>query len=91
MREAIAALSVDSSQPGQPSANELRKRHANVQDRIQGLWNTVHLFYKAIDKFEGLYHRVHCITFFEWGIQHKKTWKWRATPNSLCSRYLTYY
>ena len=56
IKEAISSLTVDSSQTGQVTAKELRKRHANVQDRIQGMWNTVQLFHRAIDKFEGMYH-----------------------------------
>lgn len=55
LNEAIANLSVDSMHSGQPSAGDLRKRHAALQDQIQGLWNTVHLFFKAINNFEGTY------------------------------------
>lgn len=38
---------------GQTSASESRKRHANLQEKVQGLWNTTNLFIKAIDRFEG--------------------------------------
>lgn len=55
LKEAISNLSVDSVCHGQVSATELRKRHANLQERIQGLWNTTNLFNKAICHFEGTY------------------------------------
>ena len=45
--------SVESSGQAQKSGSELRKRHANLQDRVQGLWNTASLFKKGIDHFDG--------------------------------------
>lgn len=53
LKEAINNLSVESANQGQISAGELRKRHANLQERIQGLWNTATFFNKGIDHFEG--------------------------------------
>ena len=38
-----------------PSAGQQRKRHANLQDRVQGLWNSTRLFEKALGLFEGRY------------------------------------
>ena len=38
---------------GGPSAGQQRKRHANLQERVKGLWNSVHLFDKAISFFKG--------------------------------------
>lgn len=35
------------------SASHLRKKHAELQDKVQGLWNMLHLFEKAIRLFEG--------------------------------------
>jgi hypothetical protein len=35
------------------SASQLRKRHAELQDKVQGLWNMLHLFQKAIGLFQG--------------------------------------
>ena len=37
-----------------PSASQQRKRHANLRDRVQGLWTRARLFEKAIAIFEGL-------------------------------------
>ena len=37
-----------------PSAGQQRKRHANLQERVQGLWNSTRLFEKALALFEGL-------------------------------------
>ena len=54
LKEAIANLLVDSAGPGQASGGQSRKRHANLQEKIQGLWNTANLFNKAIDSFEGM-------------------------------------
>jgi hypothetical protein len=34
------------------SASQLRKRHAELQDKVQGLWNMLHLFQKAIGLFQ---------------------------------------
>lgn len=36
-----------------PSAGQQRKRHANLQDKVQGLWNSTRLFEKALGLFEG--------------------------------------
>lgn len=49
VRECVSALTQGSS------ASQLRKRHADLQERVQGLWNMVHLFEKAIPLFEGQY------------------------------------
>ena len=35
------------------SASQHRKKHAELQERVQGLWNMVNLFEKAILLFEG--------------------------------------
>ena len=52
VRECVSALTQGSS------ASQLRKRHADLQERVQGLWNMVHLFEKAIPLFEGQYEVV---------------------------------
>ena len=45
------------------SVGHQRKRHANIQDKIQGLWSTSKLFEKALAHFEGMcyyyYNTVH--------------------------------
>lgn len=52
----MSSLSVvESSSHGQVSAGELKKRHSNLQERLQGLWNTANLFKKGIDHFEGAF------------------------------------
>lgn len=54
LKEAVHNLSaVDSGGHGQASAGQMRKRHANLQEKIQGLWNTTNLFNKGVDFFEG--------------------------------------
>lgn len=53
MNEAIANLSVGAVHQRHVSSNERRKRHANLQEKIQGLWNTAKLFNKGISHFEG--------------------------------------
>ena len=32
-----------------------RKRHSELSDQVQGLWNTARLFEKGIDLFEGYF------------------------------------
>lgn len=59
LKEAISSLSADPVSCGQTSAGEVRKRHANLQEKVQGLWNTTNLFNKAIDHFEG---KIGCCT-----------------------------
>ena len=34
-------------------ASQLRKKHTELQDKVQGLWNMLHLFEKAPEHFEG--------------------------------------
>ena len=54
VKEAIANVSANSTGHEQGSSvRQMRKRHANLQEKIQGLWNTVNLFNKAIGSFEG--------------------------------------
>jgi hypothetical protein len=71
LKEAIANFSASSVNQEQSSAGQNRKRHAQVQEKIQGLWNTVNLFSKAIDLFEGkmklvtqqaVYSQLNCVT-----------------------------
>lgn len=36
------------------SVGQQRKKHANLQEKIQGLWSTSKLFEKALAHFEGM-------------------------------------
>lgn len=53
LKEAVKTLSADPGSHGQASAGQLRKRHANLQEKVQGLWNTTSLFNKAVGFFQG--------------------------------------
>ena len=50
----IEEVKVCVSRMGQnTSASQRRRRHAQLQERVQGLWDMLHLFEKAIGHFEG--------------------------------------
>lgn len=66
LKEAISNLSMDPAGHRQASAGQTRKRHANLQEKIQGLWSTTSLFYKAIELFEGMLSMV----VYSWGVTH---------------------
>ena len=53
VKEATSNLLVNSVGSSQAPASQIRKRHANLQERIQGLWNTTNLFNKPISLFKG--------------------------------------
>ena len=42
------------------SASQRRKKHAELQDRLQGLWNMLHLFEKALVHFQGKFGEIVC-------------------------------
>ena len=45
------------------SASQQRKRHANMQEKVLGLWNNITLFRRAISRFDGGCVCVHvCVT-----------------------------
>ena len=48
VQEGISTASQDTS------GSELRKRHSELQEKVQALWNMLQLFEKATLKFEGL-------------------------------------
>ena len=57
--QAIRALASVSNEG--PSLSQQRKQHANLQESIQGLWNSAKLFQKAIQYFDGKLHPSACM------------------------------
>ena len=56
------------------SSSQLRKRHAELEDQVQGLWNMLHLFEKATKLFEGSVFTVQlCSNTLVWQSKFVKT------------------